>query len=173
MFHFFEVTCAFRLREICLNFYLKIEPCLMKPKTSEVLETFLLSFQVVQEYERAVIFRLGRLLSGGSRGPGKFWIILIMLNDKLTFLLVSFQSVNMKHNSGDFANWNLEKFEECLLNRSIMKYLRSHLTMVLKLFALWGKCNASQIMRIVLDQWTHRRIVFFDSTYTPFIKVTK
>jgi erythrocyte band 7 integral membrane protein len=27
-------------------------------------------FQVVQEYERAVIFRLGRLLSDGSRGPG-------------------------------------------------------------------------------------------------------
>ncbi len=30
-----------------------------------------LIFQVVQEYERAVIFRLGRLLSGGSRGPGE------------------------------------------------------------------------------------------------------
>jgi len=27
-------------------------------------------FQVVQEYERAVIFRLGRLLSGGAKGPG-------------------------------------------------------------------------------------------------------
>ena len=27
--------------------------------------------QVVQEYERAVIFRLGRLVSGGARGPGK------------------------------------------------------------------------------------------------------
>ena len=26
--------------------------------------------QVVQEYERAVIFRLGRLLAGGSKGPG-------------------------------------------------------------------------------------------------------
>jgi len=26
--------------------------------------------QVVQEYERAVIFRLGRLLSGGAKGPG-------------------------------------------------------------------------------------------------------
>ena len=26
----------------------------------------------MQEYERAVIFRLGRLLSGGSRGPGEF-----------------------------------------------------------------------------------------------------
>ena len=29
-------------------------------------------FKVVQEYERAVIFRLGRLLHGGSRGPGNF-----------------------------------------------------------------------------------------------------
>ena len=29
------------------------------------------NFQVVQEYERAVIFRLGRLLHGGSKGPGK------------------------------------------------------------------------------------------------------
>ena len=28
-----------------------------------------------QEYERTVIFRLGRLLSGGARGPGVFFII--------------------------------------------------------------------------------------------------
>ena len=28
-----------------------------------------------QEYERAVIFRLGRLLSGGAKGPGIFFII--------------------------------------------------------------------------------------------------
>ena len=34
-----------------------------------------LLFKVVQEYERAVIFRLGRLLSGGARGPGVFFII--------------------------------------------------------------------------------------------------
>ena len=26
--------------------------------------------KVVQEYERAVIFRLGRLLEGGAKGPG-------------------------------------------------------------------------------------------------------
>ncbi|TRY63257.1 hypothetical protein TCAL_02605 [Tigriopus californicus] len=32
-------------------------------------------FKVVQEYERAVIFRLGRLLPGGSRGPGIFFIL--------------------------------------------------------------------------------------------------
>ncbi|CAI2356627.1 unnamed protein product [Caenorhabditis sp. 36 PRJEB53466] len=31
--------------------------------------------KVVQEYERAVIFRLGRLKHGGARGPGIFFII--------------------------------------------------------------------------------------------------
>ena len=29
--------------------------------------------KVVQEYERAVIFRLGRLLPGGAKGPGISW----------------------------------------------------------------------------------------------------
>ncbi len=29
----------------------------------------------MQEYERVVIFRLGRLLSGGARGPGIFFIV--------------------------------------------------------------------------------------------------
>ena len=33
------------------------------------------SFIILQEYERAVIFRLGRLLTGGARGPGVFFII--------------------------------------------------------------------------------------------------
>ncbi|XKL68233.1 hypothetical protein PGB90_003724 [Kerria lacca] len=32
-------------------------------------------FKVVQEYERAVIFRLGRLRQGDARGPGIFFII--------------------------------------------------------------------------------------------------
>ncbi|CAB4055817.1 STOM [Lepeophtheirus salmonis] len=31
--------------------------------------------KVVQEYERVVIFRLGRLLRGGARGPGIFFIV--------------------------------------------------------------------------------------------------
>jgi len=31
--------------------------------------------QVVQEYERAVIFRLGRLRRGGARGPGIFFVL--------------------------------------------------------------------------------------------------
>jgi len=37
--------------------------------------SLLYTVKVVQEYERAVIFRLGRLLSGGARGPGVFFII--------------------------------------------------------------------------------------------------
>jgi len=44
-----------------------------------VLLTFPVSlfmcFKIVQEYERAVIFRLGRLVSGGARGPGIFFIV--------------------------------------------------------------------------------------------------
>ena len=31
--------------------------------------------KVVQEYERVVIFRLGRLVTGGARGPGVFFVI--------------------------------------------------------------------------------------------------
>ncbi|XP_064457224.1 band 7 protein AGAP004871-like [Ornithodoros turicata] len=31
--------------------------------------------KIVQEYERAVIFRLGRLVEGGAKGPGLFFII--------------------------------------------------------------------------------------------------
>ena len=37
--------------------------------------SLLYTVKVVQEYERAVIFRLGRLLSGGARGPGVFFVI--------------------------------------------------------------------------------------------------
>ena len=41
--------------------------------------SFVIFKQIVQEYERAVIFRLGRLLPGGARGPGKIKMKLIML----------------------------------------------------------------------------------------------
>uniref|UniRef100_A0A0L8IG19 Band 7 domain-containing protein n=1 Tax=Octopus bimaculoides TaxID=37653 RepID=A0A0L8IG19_OCTBM len=37
--------------------------------------SLMLCFKVVQEYERAVIFRLGRLLSGGAKGPGIFFVL--------------------------------------------------------------------------------------------------
>ena len=35
----------------------------------------ILCTQVVQEYERAVIFRLGRLIGGGAKGPGIFFVL--------------------------------------------------------------------------------------------------
>lgn len=37
--------------------------------------SLVLTIKVVQEYERAVIFRLGRLPQGGAKGPGIFFII--------------------------------------------------------------------------------------------------
>ncbi|CAF0899510.1 unnamed protein product [Brachionus calyciflorus] len=37
--------------------------------------SFFFCLKVVQEYERAVIFRLGRNLSGGAKGPGLFFIL--------------------------------------------------------------------------------------------------
>ena len=33
------------------------------------------SIRIVREYERAVIFRLGRMLSGGAQGPGLFFVL--------------------------------------------------------------------------------------------------
>lgn len=33
------------------------------------------TLKIVQEYERAVIFRLGRLMAGGAKGPGLFFIL--------------------------------------------------------------------------------------------------
>ena len=38
----------------------------------------------MQEYERAVIFRLGRLMSGGAKGPGTKTLI---CNGKFVFLM--------------------------------------------------------------------------------------
>ncbi|XP_046844380.1 mechanosensory protein 2-like isoform X1 [Xenia sp. Carnegie-2017] len=37
--------------------------------------SLLFCLKIVQEYERAVIFRLGRLMSGGAKGPGLFFIL--------------------------------------------------------------------------------------------------
>lgn len=42
----------------------------------DIINDYLFSaFEVVQEYERAVIFRLGRLRTGGARGPGLFFVL--------------------------------------------------------------------------------------------------
>ncbi|XP_076455018.1 band 7 protein AAEL010189-like [Babylonia areolata] len=37
--------------------------------------SLMVCIKIVQEYERAVIYRLGRLVSGGAKGPGMFFIL--------------------------------------------------------------------------------------------------
>ncbi len=44
--------------------------------------------KVVQEYERAVIFRLGRLKKGGASGPGLFFILPCIDNYRYTLTLL-------------------------------------------------------------------------------------
>lgn len=60
---FFEVLLTFGSFVICmLTFPLSLMFCV----------------KVVQEYERAVIFRLGRLLHGGAKGPGEHRDLLLL-----------------------------------------------------------------------------------------------
>ncbi|XP_076331246.1 uncharacterized protein LOC143236704 isoform X2 [Tachypleus tridentatus] len=47
----------------------------MKRKVGAAWMNKQLDEHVVQEYERTVIFRLGRLVHGGSKGPGIFFIL--------------------------------------------------------------------------------------------------
>ena len=47
----------------------------MSAQTSFQSVHLYLPSDILQEYERAVIFRLGRLIKGGARGPGVFFII--------------------------------------------------------------------------------------------------
>ncbi|KJH46076.1 SPFH/Band 7/PHB domain protein [Dictyocaulus viviparus] len=59
-----------------------------------------LCIKVVQEYERAVIFRLGRLMPGGARGPGKYFFYsavyrLIQENRSSSCLILSKDSVTV------------------------------------------------------------------------------
>ena len=61
--------------------------------------------KVVQEYERAVIFRLGRLLSGGARGPGVFFIIpCVDIYEKIDMRTQTFDVPPQEVNFSAFAN---------------------------------------------------------------------
>ncbi|KAI1298119.1 Mechanosensory protein 2 [Halotydeus destructor] len=53
--------------------FLTVVSCIVLAVTFPI--SIFLCVKVVQEYERAVIFRLGRLVKGGARGPGIFFII--------------------------------------------------------------------------------------------------
>ena len=47
----------------------------LKRLVKNILILLMHIFSLIQEYERAVIFRLGRIKQGGAVGPGLFFII--------------------------------------------------------------------------------------------------
>lgn len=51
--------------------------------------SLLVCFKVVQEYERAVIFRLGRLVQGGAKGPGRYSNVLDFVKLSLAVITIS------------------------------------------------------------------------------------
>uniref|UniRef100_H3AKB3 Zgc:112408 n=1 Tax=Latimeria chalumnae TaxID=7897 RepID=H3AKB3_LATCH len=57
----------------CCGWFLIIFSYLMVIVTFPV--TIWVCLKIVKEYERAVIFRLGRIRPGGAKGPGLFWIL--------------------------------------------------------------------------------------------------
>ena len=59
---------------VLITFPISIWGCI-KVRPPELFLTMTICLQVVQEYERAVIFRLGRLRSGGAKGPGLFFVL--------------------------------------------------------------------------------------------------
>ena len=65
---------------------MKKNPNNLNPHPGIIIITTIL----IQEYERAVIFRLGLLLSGGARGPGVhlFIIIIIILIGVFLFIII-------------------------------------------------------------------------------------
>ena len=57
---------------VSLVFVVKV---LITPIISVTILMLMLTVQVAQEFERAVIYRMGRLLAGGARGPGVFFVV--------------------------------------------------------------------------------------------------
>ena len=59
---------------VSLVFVVKV-PIIITLTISVTIPMLMLTVQVAQEFERAVIYRMGRLLAGGARGPGVFFVV--------------------------------------------------------------------------------------------------
>ena len=84
-------------------------------------------YQVVQEYERAVVFRLGRLRSGGAKGPGLFFMMpCVDSYKKVDLRTVSFDvpPQEVSHNG------ERETVDQCLYvdRLELLRLYREHLT---------------------------------------------
>ncbi|XP_035223551.1 mechanosensory protein 2-like isoform X5 [Stegodyphus dumicola] len=95
--------------------------------------SLLFCVKVVQEYERAVIFRLGRLMKGGAKGPGIFFIIpCIDTYCKVDLRTVSFdvppQEDNKHSRSSNNMAWILSKDSVTVAVDAVVYYRISNAT---------------------------------------------
>ena len=78
------------------------------------IDVILYFFQVVQEYERSVIFRLGRLRKGGAKGPGIFFIIpCIDTYRKVDLRTVSFDVPPQEVRQSKIHNYHTAECQYC------------------------------------------------------------
>ena len=95
-----------------------------------------LLLQVVQEYERAVIFRLGRLLKGGAKGPGIFFVVpCIDSYRKVDLRTVSFDvppqevkySVPFSLHFSFRLNFVIDPFEKCYVYKNFFYQIEKNI----------------------------------------------
>ena len=59
---------------LSLFFCMKVNYSTRQKRNQKILKN-INSIKIVAEYQRAVIFRLGRNIAGGAKGPGLFFIL--------------------------------------------------------------------------------------------------
>jgi len=91
---------------------------------------------VVQEYERAVIFRLGRVKEGGAIGPGLFWIIPCIDN---------FQVVDLRTESFDVPPQEVLTKDSVTIAVDAVVYYKVENP----LFSVCNVCNASKSTKLL------------------------
>ncbi|XP_015766037.1 PREDICTED: mechanosensory protein 2-like [Acropora digitifera] len=124
------------------------------------------TLKIVQEYERAVIFRLGRLMAGGAKGPGLFFILpCIDSYQKVDLRTVSFdvppQEVKYKATSLDEATdpWGVKvervEVKDVRLPQQLQRAMAAEAEATrdarAKVIAAEGEMNASRALKEAAD----------------------
>ena len=106
-------ACSFLLFLVTMPFslFMCVKVILSSPYTTQYLV-----LQVVQEYERAVIFRLGRLRAGGAKGPGLFFTMPC---------IDSYKTVDLRTVSFDVPPQEVDIHTTCYRSRCMESSLRA------------------------------------------------
>ena len=116
----------------------------------------------MQEYERAVIFRLGRLLSGGSKGPGNWIVSNIVITWHCSLLSISVLSSPLDLDIGLFDFECQTIWSNC----NMMDHFKELSQIFIELsgdFELWARVRIQTIY--FLPSWSE--IVFFSGDAKP------